>query len=375
MAFAEETAELSELAELERAEAESDDVVEDGGADAPAATAVAVAVVPANGAEGAGAGGETAAVTLQAAVNAYFDYEAEREAKREKRRRQSSARRGAGSASARPPRKVFVLDEAGREAVTRFLAHFGPQTPMRALSPKQMESYQETIGANAMDLDSRLTPVKEFLRFCAKQDYTNIVKRTTRRTVDGNTVVKETWGGENLGNYLRIQKKAWAGREAGTFRQEEAETFQMTEEGKQSLERELQEAVAEMPNKVAAVAAAREDKDIRENAPLEAAREEQERLQSRINEIEYRLERAVVVTRAEPTGRAQIESKIRLLQLDPIEREHQYTLVGATEGDVAAKKLSIDSPIGRAVLDKTEGSEVQVDTPSGTLRFLLQEVS
>ena len=54
-----------------------------------------------------------------------------------------------------PKRGAFVLDEAAREAVTRFLWHFGPSTPISELSPKTMEGFQETIGTNTMDLAAR----------------------------------------------------------------------------------------------------------------------------------------------------------------------------------------------------------------------------
>ena len=296
-------------------------------------------------------------MTLDAAVMEYFAWEEEREDKR--------ARRKASGAAA-PKRGAYVFDEAAREAVTRFLWHFGPSTAVTDLSPKSMEGFQETIGSNTMDPAAKLQPVKEFLRFCWKQQYT---------TTTGASGAVEA---QNLGNYLRIKRATNVARDASAFQHEEAKIFEMTAAGLEHLHEELGTLQAEMPEAVQAVAAAREDKDIRENAPLEAAREYQERLKSRIDEIEYQIAHAVVREERE-TGRAKLGSRVSVVEIDEadgmIGDAKEYTLVGTTEANAAARRISVESPLGRGLLDKAAGRQIEIQAPSGRKRFRLLAVN
>ncbi len=296
-------------------------------------------------------------MTLDLAVMEYFTWEEEREAKR-------SRRKSTVTASAR--RGTFILDEAAREAVTRFLWHFGPTTPISELSPKTMEGFQDTIGTNTMDLASRLQPVKEFLRYCWKQEYTVTVD------AEGNA------SAQNLGNYLRIKRPTGVGRDASRFQHEQAQTFEMTAAGLELLREELGQLNAEMPEAIQAVAAAREDKDIRENAPLEAAREHQERLRSRIDELEYQIAHAVV-REERATGRAKLGSRVEVVEVDDngglLGEAREYTLVGTTEANAAARRISVESPLGRGLLDQAADRQIEIQAPSGRKRFRLLTVT
>lgn len=311
---------------------------------------------PAAAAGGNGASASTAAMTLDMAVMEYFAWEHEREEKRSRRK----------SAATAPPRRgVFVLDEAAREAVTRFLWHFGPSTLISELSPKTMEGFQETIGANTMDLAARLQPVKEFLRYCWKQEY------TVTFDAEGNATA------QNLGNYLRVKRPTSVVRDDSRFQHEQAQTFEMTAEGLELLREELGQLNAEMPEAVQAVAAAREDKDIRENAPLEAAREHQERLRSRIDELEYQIAHAVV-REERATGMAKLGSRVEVVEVDDhgghLGEPREYTLVGTTEANTAARRISVESPLGRGLLDQPADRQIEIQAPSGRKRFRLLAV-
>ena len=302
-----------------------------------------------------GASSPIQTMTLDMAVMEYFAWEEEREAKRSRRK---------GNAPT-PKRGAFVLDEAAREAVTRFLWHFGPSTPIAELSPKTMEGFQETIGTNTMDLAARLQPVKEFLRYCWKQEYTV--------TVDGEGQASA----QNLGNFLRIKRPTSVVNDASRFQHEQAQTFEMTADGLQHLHVELEQLHAEMPEAVQAVAAAREDKDIRENAPLEAAREHQERLKSRIDELEYQIAHAVV-REQQATGRAKLGSRVEVVEVDDqggrLGEAREYTLVGTTEANAAARRISVESPLGRGLLDQPADRQIEIQAPSGRKRFRLLAV-
>ena len=299
---------------------------------------------------------------LEDAVREYFDWEEEREAKRARRRtvNASTARRAS-----------FTLDEPAREAVTRFLWHFGPSTPISELSPKSIEGFQETIGANATDMAARLQPVKEFLRFCWKQEY------TVSSDVAGQTAA------ENLGNFLRIKRSTAVVKDTSRFQHEEAQIFEMTADGLQRLHEVLAQLNAEMPEAIQAVAAAREDKDIRENAPLEAAREHQERLKSRIDELEYQIAHAVVRDER-ATGRAKLGSRVSVVEVDAtgesLGKAREYTLVGTTElsesseANATGRRISVESPLGRGLLDQPADRQIEIDAPNGRKRFRLLAV-
>jgi transcription elongation factor GreA len=130
------------------------------------------------------------------------------------------------------------------------------------------------------------------------------------------------------------------------------------------------------PEVVARIKAARELGDLRENAEYHAAREEQSFLEGRIQLIEQRLRRAVVVdpsagggaegsASAGPRG-AGLGSHVTI---DLNGEEVAYTLVGSTEADVAAGRISTASPVGAALLGAKAGSEVTVRTPRGDVRY------
>ena len=287
-------------------------------------------------------------VTLGQAASEYFEWAAKREEQRQKRRSN-------GSASSRGAKATPAFDEDARVAVTRFVSHFTPHLPIGELKPYGMAVFQETVGTNATNIEGRLQPVKEFLRYCWKE----------RRYTD-----------ENLGNHLRI-KRSGGVKDDSQLRHEEAERFEMTEDGLEQLKTELARHLEEMPLAVQAVAAAREDKDIRENAPLEAAREYQERLRSRIAELEYQIAHADV-KREDETGYAHLGSTVRVEQVDAEGRGNgrmaEYTLVGPTEVDPAARRISVESPMGRGLVNKPVGDLVEFEAPRGTMRFRVVEV-
>ena len=210
--------------------------------------------------EGATDPPDVASITVGAAASEYFEWCEEREAQREKR---AQRRSNGGAPAARSKKAALPFDKAARVSVTRFVSHCSPHLPISELTPHGMASFEETIGSHATDVGARLHPVKEFLRFCWKtRNYTDV----------------------NLGNHLRV-KRVSEGAAGASLEHEAAERFEMTADGLEQLKVDLERLQQEMPEAILAVAQAREDKDIRENAPLEAAREHQERLKSRIDEI------------------------------------------------------------------------------------------
>ncbi len=150
----------------------------------------------------------------------------------------------------------------------------------------------------------------------------------------------------------------------------------MTVEGAELLRRELQQRKAEKRHEISrAIAAAREHGDLRENAEYHAAREEQSFNEGRIREIEGRLADAQVidVTKIPPSGKVIFGVTVALTGGDSGD-SIRYRIVGEDEADPKAGRLSIKTPIARALIGKSVGDEVRVQTPNGETTYSIDAV-
>ncbi len=151
----------------------------------------------------------------------------------------------------------------------------------------------------------------------------------------------------------------------------------MTVQGAEALRAELFELKSvTRPKITAAIAEAREHGDLKENAEYHAAREQQSFCEGRIKEVEGKLAGAEVidVTKIEASGRVIFGTTVTLFNLDS-EESVTYQIVGEDEADVAAGKISVVSPIARAIMGKHEGEEVVVKAPAGDLEYEIESVA
>lgn len=145
----------------------------------------------------------------------------------------------------------------------------------------------------------------------------------------------------------------------------------LTREGYEKLVAELERLRGEGRQRVAElIKYAREFGDISENAEYDAAKEEQARLEARIAELEERLSRVELIEEQEhPDGVASLGSKVWVK--DPqTGQSHVYVLVGSAEADPSQGKISIESPVGKALLGAQRNQTVKFQTPSGKTRTL-----
>jgi transcription elongation factor GreA len=150
----------------------------------------------------------------------------------------------------------------------------------------------------------------------------------------------------------------------------------MTVQGAERLRQELNELKSvTRPKIIAAIAEAREHGDLKENAEYHAAREQQSFCEGRIKEIESKLADAEVidVTKIEPTGKVVFGTTVKLYNLNT-EKSVTYQIVGEDEADVPAGKISVISPIARALMGKMEGDEVVVKAPAGDIEYEIETV-
>lgn len=150
----------------------------------------------------------------------------------------------------------------------------------------------------------------------------------------------------------------------------------MTVEGEERLRDELRRLKSEdRPRVIAAIAEAREHGDLKENAEYHAAREQQSFIEGRIQEIESKLSGSQVIdiTKIEKTGKVLFGTTLTLINTDT-DAEVRYKIVGEDEADIKAGKISISSPIARALVGKEEGDVIQVAVPSGTVEYEIDKV-
>ncbi|WP_321322940.1 transcription elongation factor GreA [Thiomicrorhabdus sp.] len=150
----------------------------------------------------------------------------------------------------------------------------------------------------------------------------------------------------------------------------------MTKEGADALQAELNKLKKEdRPRITQAIADAREHGDLKENAEYHAAREQQGLAEARISQIEAQLSNAQIidVTKLNPGGKIVFGATVTVLNIDT-DAELTYKIVGNEESDVKANKISVNSPIARALIGKEEGDEVIVQAPSGNIDYEIVEV-
>ncbi|HIE33505.1 transcription elongation factor GreA [Thermosulfurimonas dismutans] len=153
------------------------------------------------------------------------------------------------------------------------------------------------------------------------------------------------------------------------------EKIPFTPEGFQRLKAELERLkTVERKEVIKAIEEARAHGDLSENAEYEAAKERQGHIEGRIQELSDRLARAEVIEIPKtPPEKIQFGVKVKLLNLDTDE-EVVYRLVGPYESDVDKGLISVTSPLGRALIGKEVGDEVEVHTPAGVRTFEILEI-
>ncbi|MGA1663741.1 MAG: transcription elongation factor GreA [Methylophilaceae bacterium] len=150
----------------------------------------------------------------------------------------------------------------------------------------------------------------------------------------------------------------------------------MTRNGVERLKEELQQLKSQdRPNIIQAIAEARAQGDLSENAEYDAAKEKQGFIEGRISEIEAKLSNVQIIDPASlnAEGKCVFGATIDLEDLDD-EKKVTYQIVGDDEADIKSSKISISSPIARALIGKELGDVVEVETPGGIKSYEIMDV-
>ena len=150
----------------------------------------------------------------------------------------------------------------------------------------------------------------------------------------------------------------------------------MTAEGLQRLEEEMRHLkLVERPAVIRQIAEAREHGDLSENAEYHAAREQQSFIEGRLGELEDKIARAEVIDVSKLSGKQVMFGATITLVDEDTDEKASYQIVGPDEADVKAKRLSITSPLARALIGKKVGDSVEVTTPSGSKSYEIVRVA
>ena len=149
--------------------------------------------------------------------------------------------------------------------------------------------------------------------------------------------------------------------------------YLLTTEGVEELKQEHAGLVAQRGDLAERIKTAREFGDLSENAEYSSARQEQERAEGRIAEIENILQNVKIITKPKGDSKVQVGSKVKLKNGTSTTKEVQ--VVGTVEADPLNGKISDESPIGKALLGKKEGEEVEITTPAETTVYKIIDIS
>ena len=151
------------------------------------------------------------------------------------------------------------------------------------------------------------------------------------------------------------------------------ERVPMLAEGYEKLTADLQVLRQERPRIVDAIEEARSHGDLSENAEYHAAKERQGQIEAQIAEIEDRVTRAQIIDPASLSG-DRVVFGATVTVLDDNEKKQRYQIVGMTEADARQGRISYDSPLGRALIGKQVGEEVEVTVPSGDRFYQVKKI-
>lgn len=246
-------------------------------------------------------------------------------------------------------------DSENHQELGRFVAWCGRSRTVSEVLPSEVAEYAHQIGRGGAESALRLSPVKSFLTFWKQ----------------------EGWIETSLAAHLRISRgrRGVAGSSNGSSKNQDQGT-QLSQEGYDKLVAQVEALKGERVSVTADIKRAMEDKDFRENAPLDAAKERQGIIESRIRELESGLATAEILSKkpSAPRKKTAVGTKVRLKDLNS-GKKLTYTLVDVREADVDTGKISTTSPVGMGLLDREVGDEVFIEVPKGKLHYMIEGVA
>lgn len=149
--------------------------------------------------------------------------------------------------------------------------------------------------------------------------------------------------------------------------------FRLTQEGAQELRKELKVLVGQRKDVAERIKSARELGDLSENAEYQTAREEQDRMETRVSELEHILQNLSIIKKPSGNGSVKLGSTVKLKSPDGKAKEFQ--IVGTMEADPLSGKISDESPIGKALIGKKEGDKAEIKLGPELVAYKITSIS
>lgn len=233
--------------------------------------------------------------------------------------------------------------------INKFVRWYGEKRILSGLSAHEVETFAEQISASTIDPQEKLDPVKAFLSYTHKKKLTK----------------------SNLSVHLKAKKSTAKVPAAGRHVRKKVS---LTAQGFKDLREELSALLDERPKIAEEIRKAAADKDFRENAPLEAAKEYQGKVEARIKELESALQAATIIDEKHVEDIiVTIGDTIAITDLS-YDEQIKYTLVDSWEADPSKGKVSVASPIGQALLGHHKGDEIHVNAPAGIIKYRIDDI-
>lgn len=239
--------------------------------------------------------------------------------------------------------------DRAQQEVYNFAHWYGWNRLVSELSAPNVASYAEQIPSAGTEAAKKLEPVRAFLNYAWK-------RRLTKA---------------NLSVHLRPRKGPCKSPLASGLASQTPTV--LTVEGRAKLEAELASLTKERAEVIEEVQKAAADKDFRENAPLQAAREHQGHLEGRIQELQSALKSAKLMEEGQGRSSIGIGSAVVIQDLES-GKEAIYVLVHPREANPLKGKISVASPIGKALLGRRRGETAEINAPAGVFRYRIQQV-
>ena len=240
--------------------------------------------------------------------------------------------------------------EASQPEVYKFARWYGWDRPFSQLAPPQVENYAEQLSVSDTDYAGKLVLVRAFLAYAKKQG----------------------WSRTNLATHLKT-RKGKAGPQ-GSGKRVQPEAAALSRQRYEEMVEELEGLKIKSQELVKSIQLAAADKDFRENAPLDAAREERGHVEGRIKELEETLKAATIIGDAKaPAVKSGMGDRIVVNDLASGE-ECCYTIVDPREANPLKGKISINSPLGKALIGRSGGETVEITAPRGKLSYRIERV-
>jgi transcription elongation factor GreA len=236
--------------------------------------------------------------------------------------------------------------------LSKFARWIGASNELSALRPSDISPYSETFGASASDTNKqRVAAVKDFLNYVKKKGYVDV----------------------SLAPHIRVRKPTLNAPRGNAMRRRNSEV-QITQQGYDEMVNRLEQLRVETLRLADEIERAAASGDVRENSPLEAARENQGMVQAQINRLESTLKVATIIDESERVSdHVQIGSWVSLAK-QGADITVDYQVVAANEANPLQNKISDISPLGSAILGGKIGDEVVVKAPAGVQKFTINAI-